>query len=46
MLKTVSVIIPTLDRQKELLQSIKTILDQTYTGEIEIIIIDGSCARA
>lgn len=41
-MKKVSVIIPTLDRPHELRQSIKTVLDQTYKGDIEIIIIDDS----
>ena len=40
--KKVSVIIPTYNRKKELIQSIKTVLNQTYPGEIEIIIIDDS----
>jgi len=38
----VSVIIPTYNRPKELLKSIKTVLDQQYKGDIEIIIIDDS----
>jgi len=38
----VSVIIPTYNRPKELMKSIKTVLDQSYKGEIEIIIIDDS----
>ena len=42
MSKTISVIIPTYNRTKELMQSIKTVLDQTYPGPIEIVIIDDS----
>lgn len=41
-MKKVSAIIPTYNRSKELLKSIKTVLDQSYKGEIEIIIIDDS----
>ena len=42
MLRRVSVIIPTLNRPKELKRSIQTVMDQTYGGDIEIIIIDDS----
>jgi len=41
-MKKVSVVIPTYNRSKELLKSIKTVLDQSYKGKIEIIIIDDS----
>jgi len=40
--KKVSVIIPTYNRPKVLLKSIETVINQTYPGEIEIIIIDDS----
>jgi len=40
--KGVSVIIPTYNRENELIQSIKTVMDQTYNGDIEIVIIDDS----
>ena len=40
--KKVSVIIPTYNREKELMQSIKTVMDQKYNGDIEIVIIDDS----
>ena len=42
MFKKVSVIIPTYNRPKVLLKSIETVMNQTYPGEIEIIIIDDS----
>jgi len=42
MLKKVSVIIPTYNRESELMKSIQTVMDQTYKGDIEIIIIDDS----
>jgi len=42
MKKTISVLIPTYNREKELYQSIKTVIDQTYKGNIEIVIIDDS----
>lgn len=42
MLKTVSVIIPTYYRENELMKSIQTVIDQTYKGDIKIIIIDDS----
>ena len=42
MSKGVSVIIPTYNRKNELIQSIKTVMDQTYKGNIEIIIVDDS----
>lgn len=42
MLKTVSVITPTYNRENELMKSIQTVIDQTYKGYIEIIIIDDS----
>ena len=35
--KKVSVIIPTYNREKELIQSIKTVFDQKYDGNIEIV---------
>ena len=41
-MKKVSAIIPTYNRPVELMRSIKTVLDQTYQGDIEIIIIDDS----
>lgn len=40
--KKVSVIIPTYNRPEPLMQSIQTVLNQTYKGNIEIIIIDDS----
>jgi len=40
--KGVSVIIPTYNREKELIQSIQTVMDQKYNGDIEIVIIDDS----
>jgi len=42
MQKKVSVIIPTYNRESELMKSIQTVMDQTYKGDIEIIIIDDS----
>jgi len=42
MKKKISVVIPTYNREKELLQSIKTVINQTYKGIIEIVIIDDS----
>jgi glycosyltransferase involved in cell wall biosynthesis len=42
MVKTASVVIPTYNRPKVLMQSIKTVLNQTYKGNIEIIIVDDS----
>ncbi|MCK4501374.1 glycosyltransferase family 2 protein, partial [Candidatus Babeliales bacterium] len=42
MAKTVSVIIPTYNRTEVLMNSIKTVLNQTYKGEIELIIVDDS----
>ena len=42
MTKKVSVVIPTYNRPKVLMQSIKTVLNQTYKGEIELIIVDDS----
>ena len=41
-MRKVSVIIPTYNRPVELMRSIKTVLDQTYQGDIEIIIVDDS----
>ncbi len=41
-MKKVSVVIPTYNRPVELVRSIKTVLDQTYIGDIEIIIVDDS----
>lgn len=41
-LKKISVIIPTYNRSNELIRSIKSVLDQSYNGDIEIIIIDDS----
>lgn len=40
--KGVSVIIPTYNREKELIKSIQTVINQTYNGRIEIIIVDDS----
>ena len=40
--KKISVIIPTYNRSKVLFRSIKTVINQTYKGLIEIIIIDDS----
>ena len=42
MQKKVSVIIPTYNRETELMKSIQTVMDQTYKGDIEIIIVDDS----
>ncbi len=39
-MKKVSVVIPTCNRQDELIKSISTVLDQTYKGDIELIIVD------
>ncbi len=41
-MKTVSVVIPTYNRKQELFRSIQTVLDQTYNGKIELVIIDDS----
>jgi len=38
----VSVIIPTYNRPKELIRSVKSVIDQSYNGYIEVIIIDDS----
>jgi glycosyltransferase involved in cell wall biosynthesis len=42
MQKKISVIIPTYNRETELMKSIQTVMDQTYKGDIEIIIVDDS----
>ncbi len=42
MAKKVSVIIPTYNRPNELMCSIRTVLDQSYPGDMEILIIDDS----
>lgn len=42
MSETISVIIPTYNRTVELLQSIKTVLEQDYKGIVEIVIVDDS----
>jgi len=42
LLKKISVIIPTCNRQRELIQSIRSVINQSYIGEIEIIIVDDS----
>ena len=41
-MKSVSVVIPTYNRTEELLRSINTVIEQTYQGNIEIIIVDDS----
>jgi glycosyltransferase involved in cell wall biosynthesis len=39
---TVSVVIPTYNRPDELCNSLKTVLNQTYPGKIELLVIDDS----
>ena len=38
----VSVIIPTYKREKELYKAVQTVIDQNYSGEIEIVVVDDS----